>query len=222
MITFFQIELNNPNSQSLINQIEYKVLNEQKKELNLSTCRDSNIQIFYTIKNNTNIDVSKINEFKDSGIDIFDINDDFFTDICLSYSDSGNDLILEDRIKYIFQNYSLCEEGCTYNDIYLKNMTISCNCKIKDNITTVISKINFDEIEEISSINFDIAKCYNLVFSLKGKINNIGFWIFSIILIAHIPFFVIYFKKGIDPVKQYLFKEMAKYGYLKYVKNKII
>ena len=84
-------------------------------------------------------------------------------------------MILEDRIKDIFQNYSLCEEGCTYNDIYLENMTISCNCKVKENFSTVIVDIDFDEIEEISSLNFDIAKCYNLVFSLYGRMITLDF-----------------------------------------------
>ena len=28
-------------------------------------------------------------------------------------------MTLEDRIKYIYQNYSLCETGCTYNSIDL-------------------------------------------------------------------------------------------------------
>jgi len=165
------------------------------------------------------LNFSHINSFKEAGIDIFDINDDFFTDVCLAYSNSGNDMILEDRIKDIFQNYSLCEEGCTYNDIYLENMTISCNCKVKENFSTVIVDIDFDEIEEISSLNFDIAKCYNLVFSLNGKMSNIGFWIFTFLLIAHIPFLIMLFMKGIDPVKEYLFKEMVKYGYLNDIKD---
>ena len=219
IITFFQIELDNPNSQSLINQIEYKVYDDQKKELNLSICNNSNIKIYYKMKNNTVLDYSKINSFKDSGVDIFDINDDFFNDICKSYSDSGNDLILEDRIKTIYQNYSLCEEGCEFNEIFLENKTVSCECKVKDNITLTISKINMDFIKGISNNNYEIIKCYDLVFSPNGKMKNIGFWIFSFMLAAHVPFLVIYFMRGIEPVKEFLFKEMKKYGYLKNSKN---
>ena len=57
-----------------------------------------------------------VNSFKDSEVDIFNINDKFFNDVCYPYSEDGNDLILEDRIKEIYQNFTLCEK---YN--YLRN-----------------------------------------------------------------------------------------------------
>ena len=56
--------------------------------------------------------------------------------ICYPYSDdSKNDIVLEDRIKDIYQNYSFCDEGCTYNDINTTYMIISCDCKVKTNIS---------------------------------------------------------------------------------------
>ena len=122
VITFFQIELQNNNSKSLINQVEYKVYDEKKKELNLTLCNESNIQVFYLIKNDSDLDISEINSFKDSGVNVFDINDNFFTDVCHPYSTSSGDMILEDRIKYIYQNYSLCEDGCTFSEIFLENI----------------------------------------------------------------------------------------------------
>ena len=111
IMTFLQIELKNENSQSLINQVEYQAYDGNKTILDLSLCDGVNINIFYSIKNNSLIDVSTANNFKNLGIDIFNINDSFFNDICQPYSESNNDLILEDRIKDIYQNYSLCEEG---------------------------------------------------------------------------------------------------------------
>ena len=219
ILTFCQIEIENPNEHSLINQLEYKVYDEHKKELNLSICNNVNVQVVYSMKNDTNLDISKINSFKDSPVDIFDINDDFFNDVCQPYSDSGNDLILEDRIKNIYQNFSLCEEGCIYNDISLENMTVSCECKVKESINIIISEINMDYIKGVSTTNFDIIKCYNLVFSLDGKKENIGFWIFTFLIIAHIPFLILYFMRGIKPIKEYLFKEMVKYGYIRMIKD---
>ena len=212
-ITFFQIEIENNNSKSLINQVEYQAY-EGKKPLNLSLCNDTSIEILYAIKNNSLVNFNSVNQFMKSGIDIFNINDSFFNDICEPYLNSNDDLILEDRIKYIYQNYSLCEEGCTYNKIILENMTISCQCKVKENISLVINPIEFEEVER-SSTNFDVVKCYKLVFSLKGKLNNIGFLIFSILVISHIPLLIYFFNKGIKPIKNYVFNEMKKYGYIK-------
>ena len=221
IITILQIELENENSKSLINQVEYQALDNNKTFLDLSICDNVNIKVIYSIKNQSliDLDIDKANLFKKSGIDIFNINYSFFNDICEPYSESDNDIILEDRIKVIYQNYSLCEEGCSYDKIDLDALTITCECKVKDNISTVITPIHLEHSEG-SSTNFDIIKCYNLVFSLKGKLNNIGFLIFSVLVFAHAPILVFYFVKGVKPVKAYIINEMEKYGYIKNNKNK--
>ena len=222
IISFFQIELNNPNKQSLINQVEYQVYDEYKNILDLSICNDSNIKIFHGIKTNSGLNVSLLNSFKDTDINIFNISDDFFNDVCYPYSENGNDIILEDRIKDIYQNYTLCEEDCIFENIDLTNMLIECKCNIKQNISTVIHEIKEEAVDKITSLNFEIIKCYNLAFTLSGKNKNIGFWILSIFLLAHLPLLIIYFSKGIKPVEKYIFKEMENYGYITKKQNEKI
>ena len=216
VITILQLELYNNDSQSLINQVEYEAYGEDFKKLNLNLCKNVNIPIFYSLKEDIlmDMDLDKINSLKNLGIDVFDINDSFFWDVCQPYSDTGDDLILADRIKDIYQNYSLCEEGCTYNDLSLENMTVLCDCKIKDNITTKISEINLDQIKYITSSNFDVIKCYNIILKFKIKYTNIGFWIFSILLILHFPLIFHYFYTGIQPVYNFVIKQMNKNGYI--------
>ena len=93
-------------------------------------------------------------------------------------------------------------------------MLISCQCNIKQNITTIIKEIKEEAAEKISSLNFEIIRCYNLVFSFKGKMGNIGFWILSIFFVIYILFFIIYICNGIKPMKDYIFNEMTKFGYI--------
>ena len=195
IMTFFQIELKNDDSTSLINQVEYQAY-YNNTFLDLSLCNNTNIKVYYSIKDNSLIDFSSVASFKDSGIDIFNINDSFFNDICHPYSNGEDDLILKDRIKDIYLNYSLCEQGCTYNEVDLDYMTIACDCQVKDNISTVVSPLNLDNIIETPS-NFEIIKCYNLVFSWDGKLNNIGFWIFLLLVLLQGPLLMYYFCKGI-------------------------
>ena len=214
-MTFLQIELEIDDSKSLINQVEYQAYDGNKTLLDLSICDDTNIQVIYSIKNKSLINLDTTNYFQNIGVDIFNINDSFFNDICEPYSESGDDLILEDRIKDIYQNYSLCEQGCTYNKIDLINLTISCQCEVKNNISIVTKTLNVEKASGGSSTNFDVIKCYNLVFSLNGKDKNIGFWIFFLFFLAHFPLLFYYFIKGIKPIKEYIFKEMKKYGYIK-------
>ena len=222
-ITLLQLELYNNNSKSLINKVEYEVYDNNYTKLNLNLCKDVNIQIYYAIKEDMliNIDVETINSLKNKGVDVFNINDSFFWDVCQPYSsDIGNDLILEDRIKDLYQNYSLCEEGCTYNDLSMENMTVLCDCKIKENITTVVSEINLDKIKYETTSNFDIIKCYDIIFKFKLKITNIGFWIFTILLILHFPLIFYYFYTGVEPVYNFVINQMIIYGYMEKNNNK--
>ena len=215
ILTFLQMEINNKNDKSITNNVGYQVYDDNKNLLDLSLCNDSNIQVFHSIKNSSLINLNSIFSFKNLGIDILNINDSFFNDICHPYSDSENDLVLQDRIKYIYQNYSLCDEGCSYNEINIENMTISCNCKIKTNLSTNETSLNIENLEDIKTeSNFGLIKCYKLVFSFEGKLKNIGFWIFLILIIAHFPLLIIYFKKGIKPILDYLINEMQKHGYM--------
>ena len=220
IMTFFQVELKNDDSNSLINQVEYQAY-YNNTFLNLSLCNNTNIKVYYSIKDNSFIDFSSVASFQDSGIDIFNINDSFFNDICHPYSNGEDDLILKDRIKDIYLNYSLCEQGCTYNEVDLDYMTISCDCQVKDNISTVVSPLNLDQIIETPS-NFEVIKCYNLVFSWDGKLKNFGFWIFLILILAQGPLLLHYFNKGIKSIRTYVLNEMIEYGYIKDNKNKKI
>ena len=220
ILTFLQMEIYNNKDTSLVNQVEYQVYNDNKTLLDLSICNDVEIQIYYSLKDNL-LDIDYISSFKDSGVDILNINDSFFNDICHPYSDSNNDLVLEDRIKYIYQNYSLCDGDCIYNEFNVQYNTILCYCKVKSNLSIDESQLNFEQFDDIEiESNFGLIKCYELVFSLEGKLNNIGFWIFLFLVIVHIPLLFSFFHKGLKPVKEYLFKEMKEYGYIKEKKTK--
>ncbi len=220
IITFLQMEINNNNENSLVNKVEYQVYDDNKTLLDLSICKDIDIEISYAMKDNS-LDMNSISEFKDKGIDIFNIDDSFFNDICHPYSDSNNDIVLEDRIKDIYQNYSLCDDGCTYNGLDLINKTISCDCKVKTNISINESSLILKQFNEIKiESNFGLIKCYELVFSFNGKSKNIGFWIFLILVLAHIPLLLIYFCKGIKSIEKYIINQMEEYGYINHENNK--
>mgnify|MGYP002624419819 CR=1 FL=1 len=220
ILTILQLEINNTNEKSLINKVEYQIYYNGNSSLDLSLCNDKNIKMYYAIKDNNLIDINSVAAFQELGIDIFNLNDTFFSDICHPYSDSNNDIVLEDRIKDIYLNYTLCEEGCTYNEFNVENTIISCDCKVKTNISTDELSLNLIQYDYLDiNSNFGIIKCYNLVFSLKGKLGNIGFWIFLILVIIYTPLLIVYFIKGLNPLKKYIINEMAKNGYIQKFNN---
>jgi len=209
--------MENNNENNLIDQTEYSVYNQFGEKIDLSICKDNNIKKEYSIKNSSLLNIEKILYFKNKGIDIFQIKDKFFNDICYPYSDydSNSDMILSDRISDIYQNYSICEIGCEYESLNIENMKVICNCKVKESMSPIINEGNFKTYIKSSFLNsnFGVIKCYKLVFGIKDKINNIGFWLFGIMILFHFPLYTMYFIKGITPIKNYINDEMDNNGY---------
>ena len=212
-----QINIENKNKNCLTDQVEYKIYDESGQEIELSICSDVEIKIEYVIKNTTLLNLKQISSFKEQGIDVFNIKNDFFNDICYSYSDSasGSDMILSDRVADIYQNYSLCGEECEYESFSVEKLSAECSCKVKQEASYEIEQGNFQSYIFFGFIesNFGVAKCYKLVFSLKGKLNNAGFWIFGTMIFFHIPIYIYYIIKGVNPLLKYLNREMDKKGY---------
>ena len=181
----------------------------------MSFCNNETILIHYAIKESKEDDINKINSFKNQGIDILDLNDPFFNDICLPYSDSGTDLTLNNRIEEIYKNYTFCEKNCEIYKINYENMSVSCNCTIKDVLN--VKDLNFDLVNykiEKKNFNFKIIKCINKLSSLKDNLFNLGFWIYLCLLIMTIILLIIFCCTGIKPIEAYLNRIMAHYGYI--------
>ena len=215
ILTVYQLEIDNTNEQSLINDVEYAVFDENKKQLDISVCKDEIIEINYQL-NTSMINMSKVHYYAELGIDIFNIEHEFFNDICYSYSEKGSDMILKDRISDIYENYSVCEKNCKYEKVDLTRNTVTCKCTVKTNVDTVIGPPSLYTIirDSFKDSNIAVIKCYNLVFSIKNKLQNIGFWLFTFLIFLHIPFYIHYVIFNINSIKTYIYKEMDKFNYI--------
>ena len=225
-LILLQVNMENSNKKCLTDQVEYKIYNDKKEPIDLSSCKNIEIKIEYEIKNISSLNIQEISNFKGIGVDVFDIKDNFFNDICYPYSDnnSNSDMILTDRVSDIYQNYSLCGENCKYDSFNIEKISANCNCKVKQGVDSEIKEGNFENYVENSFLesNFGVIKCFNLVFNLKGKLNNYGFWIFGIMTIIHLPIYILYCINGLNPIKHYINKEMIKEGYIaKNIKSQI-
>ena len=216
ILTILQIELDKMNEKALTSQVEYEIYNEEKDRLNLSYCKNVKIKINYEIKYQSDLNKTMIDYFSELGIDVFNIEDSFFNDLCYSFTISNSDLILKDRVSDIYQNYSLCDNGCDYDNVNLKNMTVSCICQVKDEINMEVKEPVLSEIvqDTFRDSSFGVIWCYNLVFDFSNKINNLGFMIFSFLIAFHLICYIIYFINGIKYVKAFVLKEMEKNNYI--------
>jgi len=220
LLTVCQIEINNPSEQALINNVEYSVYDENKKKLNLSICKDEKIIIHYEL-NTSKIDMSKAKYYSELGIDIFNINDDFFNDICYPYFVGDADVILEDRVTDIYQNYSVCEDNCESNLLDFIQNTVSCSCSTKTFSASDLKMPTLASIfrDTLSYSSIGVIKCYRLVFRIKDKFLNIGFCIFTVLVSLHIPLFIHYCINTLTKLRDYIYKELVKYDYYYKIKN---
>ena len=218
-LIIFLLELYNPNPISLTNQIEYKIYNSLDfKEIDISDCQMFNLSLNYSLKkdfseNDTELDIKLISYYRHFDVNLFDIDGVFYHDICQIYADFEYDVILEDRLKYLYQPYSICEEGCFFEDI--DTNFVYCQCPFKNNINTTIPNITLGEPPTKFPKHYEIFKCFSLVISSDDKINNLGFYLITFMLGGHVPIWCYYLSTGIKPINDYITKEMIKFGYQK-------
>ena len=212
-----QMNMKNEAANNAVDQVEYKIYDQYGEEIDLSVLSGVTVTIEYKIKNTSLLDLGKVSDFQDKGVDAFNLKDDFFNDICYPYTDENSscDMVLTDRVSDIFQNVSLCGEGCEYTSFDLETNSSKCECEIKTEATTEKEQGNFQTylMGAFFDSNFGAIKCYNLVFTFEGKLSNVGFWVFGSMLILHIPLYVFYFLKGTSKLQNFILKEMDENGY---------
>ena len=201
----------------LIPIIEYEVYNSKTKDqLNLNICQNMKIDI------NIPVNIDENNIFK------YNSSNEYYNDICYSYTQNNADFILKDRRnEYINNNLSLCEKDCEYNNYDYDNKKVLCECFTKIKIASlseiVINKDkllrNFIDIKNI--ININVLKCLKEVFNKGRLILNLGFIIMCIIIIITSILSFLFKIKGYSNLKKRIY-EIIRNKREKSHKNEII
>jgi len=218
-IVVLKFDLENQRRKSLINPVEYEFVNSNTgKKLDMSVCTKNDVVISYSLFDILNNfkkgngrkmeEIEDDNEFEeilskiqkqyakakkiksDYNMDSFDINSAIYEDICMSFEVEGKDLVLEDRVGYLYPYYSLCEENCTYSHMDFELERVYCNCPIKESFDLFREHkftpniINSEEImiRQKGPTNFPVMKCTSRLKEKKTYSDNEGFY-FSIIVV---------------------------------------
>ena len=115
-------------STAIVNKVEYKIFNEEGKELDLSVCRGVSIEINYVLNNITGINYDTAKYLYSLGVDLYDPQDKFYNDKCFPYSENESDVVIQDRREKVFVHVSFCEEGCLYSKVNFSSNKVECNC----------------------------------------------------------------------------------------------
>ena len=161
------------------------------------------------------------------GIDVFNPNSDFFTDLCYHYKSpiDGKDIPLKERFKLFFPNVSLCEKGCSIKGINTTTNTSICECTlnniINNNFLTdnIFFQSTMAEIKTlIQDSNIEVLRCYKDLSKGEFYRTNYGSFIILGLLLIQIILTIIYYKKYIFSMRKYLFNLIK--TYLSYLSNK--
>ena len=207
-----------------------------KEQLNLSICDEIPVNIYVPteLKKETKQIYEKM---KKSGHDMFNINDAFYQDICIPFdSSNGTDMILSDRIDYIYNNEDTkCQPNCQYSNYSIESKYLSCSCYIAEEInnkTEKVDKFNAKKIYEsfyevLKYSNYGLVTCYNIILNINALKANLGSIIIIFFFFCYLICLFIFIFRGMIPLKIKLrndiYKEPKNYKlYCKYNINNLL
>ena len=169
------------------------------------SCSNKNVIMYENVLNILN-EESLLNLIKDQKINIFDLKDQFYNDICFHFkSPNGKDATLQDRIKTFYPNVTLCGNGCKNKGLNITSMKIECDCHFQDLLSNnlfenkiigdnILIKESVKEIMEmISNLNIEVLTCYKDVFDFKYFKKNKGGFIILFLIFSQIICFIYYY-----------------------------
>ena len=182
------------------------------------SCSSKNVLMYENILNILN-EPLLLDLIKDKKINIFDLNSEFYTDICYHFvSPNGKDCPLQDRIKTFYPNVTLCDNGCKNRGINITSMKTKCECTFHDLLNKDIfnKDIFMDNVlinealkevgEMLSNLNIEVLSCYKDVFNFYYFKRNIGgFIILVIIILENICIFLYFYKYKMIMIKTIYF-----------------
>ena len=177
-------------------------------------CKNETIVVNQNLTSLLNEDTEKFELqtfLTDQGINIFDLNDPFYTDLCYDFDNPSNrDIPLSERISTVYPDVTLCDDGCTMNGIDLETMTASCDCKFNDISNNNIIKDNAllesavgEVFDIISASNILVLTCYNYIF--KHFTESVGGIISTVSIACHLISAAIYFIVGKNQIRMYIY-----------------
>ena len=185
---------------TITKQVEYKVYTKEGTPLNTDVCSVINIDISYPL---SDIDLTKGEFLINQGIDIYNISDPFYNDVCFIYAENGTDFTLNQRRELIYENISFCEENCNYEGIDYNISKVLCSCYEKssfDNTITNKPLVNNQQFSQLPITTLEIAKCYKDILNWNNVKDNIGFWLYGSVETVSLIIVIIGFLKEISKI----------------------
>ena len=152
----------------------------------------------------------------DQNINIFDPNDDFYTELCFYFiSPIEKDIPLKDRLSEFYPNISLCDPGCKNIGINYTTKNAICDCKFNDISNNALANNIYldEEIGEVKEIlnktNLEVLKCLGIAFVYFS--DNYGGYIVLVLMACTITCTIFFYKIQYTTIKIYTFELTKNY-----------
>jgi len=198
------------NSSSTGYKTGWAFYDESGNKLNTSSIENSTSTVLVEITSDNGGNVSLAQYMASLGINIYNISDPFFNDICYPFtSEEGEDVSLTDRIRNYYQNVSICEEGCTFSSVNFSTLEATCRCKIGNSLLSSLNNDLTGEIFEfLENMNLEYFECWNEVWNLTTIKNSNGGYIITVMMGLQIICTIFFFCYGIDNIMSYLLRRI--------------
>ena len=155
------IKLDFKKNDSSVNNVQYEVFNPKNRteRLDLTICDEEKVIVKNSIDSSISLNrISYMMESADNSIDLLSEDNEFFKDECFIFtSESGTDVLIQDRyIEYNYKN-KICQNGCNLQKINITAGEAFCLCQPNTGFVNVSSIPNIEEImnENNNLVNSD-------------------------------------------------------------------
>ncbi len=153
-------------------------------------------------------------------IDVYNPKDEFYNNICFSYSDGKNDLTLNNRRKDVFPNTTIeCSAGCNYTGLNASLGYSECECQGEAAESVGVDYLA-NALDALLNNNLKLVVCAIHVFVAEKIFSNFAF-IFTVTLLGLIGLEILIFYNNPGINSKTLHSIVESDGtYYEYVKEK--
>ena len=161
-----------------------------------------------------------LEELTEQGINVFDPNSDFYTDLCFHFKSpiDGKDIPVKDRLELFFPNITLCDEGCNIKGVNLTSWKALCECTLNNLMNNnlfgnnLLVQNSLGEVQDIlTKTNIEVLKCYKDIYDIEMYKKNTGMFIIIGFIIVQLICIFIYYYKCTTKIKKYVLAITDKY-----------
>ena len=210
------VKIDEKDPSSITSKCTYYIYDNDGNEIDINKyCSGIQISISSPIINLELLDYETGQLLSSYGYDIFDPNNEFFNDICATYTnENGTDVTLKDRQKDYYQSINFCGQ-CIYDGINYEDQTVNCICENYNNTDNIFIDKEFVQDMETEFKNMFISEtfyviyCYKLVFNKNYFKKNYGCWILLCFILIHFIIFIYFLIDNLKVIKKALSKNIT-------------